>query len=271
MKKLKYPLIVFLILIFLSGNVLAQNDYLSVTGQPKLTHTEFINSGDPYTAELSLKRVGILPRSATLNISTGAVNPIIEVTIDGVEQSFTSQLVSIPLPGDGVTDIDIKISGNAPAVKTDTTTDMVKVVTDVFYDDLNKGPQEELVRSLTVTNPEIDEANRAINEAKRKLLEAENALSDLRSQDMDTSSLDSRLEVARDTIKDAETSKVRGFPIEAKRQADNAIITLSEIITDAGSRSQRVIDIKKYATIAVVVIIALIGISVLRRKREELG
>jgi len=32
-----------------------------------------------------------------------------------------------------------------------------------------------------------------------------------------------------------------------------------------------VIDIKKYATVAVVVIIALIGISVLRRKREELG
>jgi hypothetical protein len=148
---------------------------------------------------------------------------------------------------------------------------MVSVVSYVVYDDLNKGPQEEIIRSLIVTNPDIEEAVRTINDAKRKLLEAETAISDLKAQDRDTSSLESRLEVNRDLIRDAENSKARGFPIESKRQADNAIISLNGVITDAQAMTQRVYDIKTYATVAVVIIIALIGISVLRRKREELG
>jgi hypothetical protein len=59
--------------------------------------------------------------------------------------------------------------------------------------------------------------------------------------------------------------------LNAKRQADNSIISLESIIADAQNMTQREIDIQKYATVVVVIIIALIGISVLRRKREELG
>jgi len=264
-------LLVFILLILLGAAHAVENDYLALSGQPKLTHTERINSGDPYTAEITLTRVGILPREATLNVSTGAVNPVIKVAIDGEEQTFASQSVSIPLPEAGVSEIDIKVSGNAPTVSTDTKVEMVHVATYVVYDELNKGLQEEITRSLVVTNPEIEDAVRAIAEAKRKLLEAETAISDLKAQGLDTTSLESRLEVARDLIRDSENSKARGFPIEAKRQADNAYISLEGIIHDARTRSQRVYDIKTYATIGVVVLIALIAISVLRRKKEELG
>ncbi len=170
-----------------------------------------------------------------------------------------------------MTELRIKISGNAPTVNTDTLGDMVHVYTFVVYDDQNKGVQEEIKRSLIITNPEIEESVRAIGEAKRILLETETAISDLKAQNVDTTSLESRLEIARDLIKDSENSKARGFPIEAKRQADNAILTLNSIKADANSLTQRSLDIKKYATVGVVIIIALIGISVLRRKREELG
>ncbi len=271
MKRTKSAILVIIFLTTIWPTFAVENDYLAVSGQPKLTHTEKINSGDPYTAEIALTRVGIIPRQSTLNISTSAVNPTIKVTIDGEENSFTSQMVSLPLSPEGVTEIDVKISGNAPTVSTDTPADMVSIITDVVYDDLNKGPQEEIKRSLVVTNAEIEDAVRAIQQAKTKLLEAETAISDLKAQNRDTSSLESRLEVVRDLINDADVSRTRGFPIEAKRKSDNALISLDGIITDSRSMTQRVIDIKKYATVAVVVIIALIGISVLRRKREELG
>jgi hypothetical protein len=266
-----FTLVISIAVLFAASSYAVENDYLAVIGQPRLTHSEKIISGDPYTAEVSLNRVGIVPRGATLNVSTAAVNPVIKITIDGSEQTFTSQLVSMPLAESGVTDVEIKISGNAPTVSTDTQVDMVSVITYAVYDDLNKGPQEEIIRSLVVTNPEIEEAVRTVNEAKSKLLEAETAISDLKAQNIDTTSLETRLELERDRIKDAENSKARGFPIEAKRQADNAILSLEGIISDARSRTQRVYDIKSYATVAVVIIIALIGISVLRRKREELG
>jgi hypothetical protein len=270
-KSVTWMLVTITILATLGFSFAVENDYIAVSGQPKLTHTEKINSGDPYTAEVTLTRIGIIPRQATLNISTSAVNPIIKLTIDGEEQTSTTQIVSQELAEEGVSVIEIKISGNAPTVSTDTQSDMVSVVSYVVYDDLNKGPQEEIIRSLIVTNPDIEEAVRTINDAKRKLLEAETAISDLKAQDRDTSSLESRLEVNRDLIRDAENSKARGFPIESKRQADNAIISLNGVITDAQAMTQRVYDIKTYATVAVVIIIALIGISVLRRKREELG
>ena len=270
-KALKAALVVSLFLISFWSSYAVENDYIAVVGQPKLTHTEKINSGDPYTAEVSLTRVGIIPRRATLNISTAAVNPVIKLKIDGVEQTFTSQRVSQELSESGVKDIEIKISGNAPTVSTDTKAVMVLVSTYVVYDDLNKGDQEEIIRSLVVTNPEIEESIRTILEAKNKRLEAETAISDLKAQDTDTTALESRLEVARDLIRDAELSKDRGFPIEAKRQADNAITSLNSILTDARSMTRRVYDLKKYATIAVVIVIAVIGVSVLMRKREELG
>jgi hypothetical protein len=271
MKILLKGLLLAVVILVSIGFSHAQTDYLAVSGQPKLTHTEMINSGDPYTAEIKLIRVGIIPRQATLSISTGAVNPIIKLTVDGAEQTFTSQSVTQELSESGVSEIEIKISGNAPTVSTDTVLEMISVSTYVFYDDMNKGDQEEITRSLTVTNPEIEEAVRAIANAKSTLLEAETSISDLKSQSIDVASLESRLEVARDTIRDAEASKERGFPIESKRQADNAMKSLEGIIADASAKSKTVYDVKKYATIAVVVVIALIGISVLRRKREELG
>jgi hypothetical protein len=270
-KGIKIILMIFVIALSLGPALAVENDYLAISGQPKLTHTEKINSGDPYTAELSLTRVGIIPRQATLNISTSAVNPVITLTIDGSQTTHTSQMVSQQLLEEGITEIEIKISGNAPTVTTDTNADMVDVFTYVVYDDQNQGPQQEILRSLTVTNPDIEEAVRTINEAKRKLLEAETAISDLKAQNKDTINLETRLELERDRIKDAEVSKERGFPIEAKRQADNAIISLNSIITDTRTMTQRAYDVKTAATVAVVVIIALIGISVLRRKREELG
>jgi hypothetical protein len=267
----KSILVIFIVLITLWSAHAVENDYLEVSGQPKLTHTEKINSGDPYSAEVTLSRVGIIPRQANLTISTGAVNPIIKLNINGSDQTFTSQKVSQQLSEEGVGEISIKISGNAPTVSTDLEVEMVSVITDVVYDDLNKGPQEEIIRSLVVTNPDIEDAVRAINEAKSKRLQAESAISNLKAQNKDTTSLETRLQIVRDLISDADVSKDRGYPIEAKRQADNAIISLDSIILDANTMTQRNIDIKKYATVAVVIIIALIGISVLRRKREELG
>ncbi|MFV2041425.1 MAG: hypothetical protein ACC644_05475, partial [Candidatus Hydrothermarchaeales archaeon] len=221
--------------------------------------------------EVTLSRVGIIPRQSNLTVSTAAVNPIITLSIDGETQTFTSKMVSVSLSEAGVTNVEIKISGNAPTVSTDIEAEMVSVVTYVVYDDLNKGPQEEIVRSLIVTNPDIESAVRAINDAKTKRLAAETAISDLKARGVDTTALETRLQVFRDLISTAESSKARGFPIEAKNQADNAIISLDAIILDADSKAQREIDTKKYATVAVVIIIALMGISVLRRKREELG
>jgi len=267
----KNALIIFIVLISFMSVSAVENDYLAVTGQPKLTHTEKINSGDPYSAEVTLSRVGIIPRQTNLTVSTAAVNPIITISIDGEEQSFATQTVTQQLSESGVTSVEIKISGNAPTVSTDFEAEMVSVVTNVVYDDLNKGPQEEIVRSLVVTNPDIESAVRAINEAKTKRLAAETAVSDLKASGVETTALESRLQVVRDMVSDSESSKARGFPIEAKRQADNAIISLDSIISDANSMAQREIDTKKIATVAVVIIIALMGISVLRRKREELG
>jgi hypothetical protein len=267
----KSILAILIVLITLWSAHAVENDYLAVSGQPKLTHTEKINSGDPYSAEVSLIRVGIIPREANITVSTGAVNPVVKIIIDGEESTFTSQIVTQPLSPDGVSEIEIKISGNAPIVSTDTPSEMVSVITDVLYDDINKGPQEEIIRSLVVTNPDIEDAVRGITEAKSKLAQAESAISSLKAQNRDTTSLETRLQVVRDMISDADVSKDRGYPIEAKRQADNAIISLDSIILDANTLTQRDIDIKKYATVAVVIIIALIGISVLRRKREELG
>jgi hypothetical protein len=271
-KTWKNALVIFIVLIsFLTAHAV-ENDYLAVTGQPKLTHTEKINSGDPYSAEVTLNRVGIIPRQSNLTVTTAAVNPIIKLKIDEEdEQTFTSQMVSVTLSEAGVTSIEIKISGNAPTVSTDIEAIMVSVVTDVVYDDLNKGPQEEIVRSLVVTNPDIESAVRAINDAKTRRLAAETAVSDLKASGVDATALETRLQVVRDLISDSESSKARGFPIEAKRQADNAILSLDSIISDADSMAQREIDTKKIATVAVVIIIALMGISVLRRKREELG
>ncbi|HDH28006.1 MAG TPA: hypothetical protein ENH13_02620 [Euryarchaeota archaeon] len=267
----KNALVIFIILISFLAVHAVENDYLAVTGQPKLTHTEKINSGDPYSAEVSLSRVGIIPRQSNLTVSTAAVNPIITLSIDGETQTFASQTVTQPLPESGVTNVEIKISGNAPTVSTDIEAVMLSVVTDVVYDDLNKGSQTEIVRSLVVTNSDIESAVRAINDAKTRRLAAETAVSDLKARGIDTTALETRLQVVRDMISDSESSKARGFPIEAKRQADNAIISLESIISDADSMAKREIDTKKIATVAVVIIIALMGISVLRRKREELG
>ena len=271
MNKTTLITIILTLLLFTAGVSYAAEDYLAVSGQPKLTHTEKINSGDPYSVEVSLLKTGIIPRQANLTVTTGAVNPIIKIVIDGEEVVSSSQEVTVVLSEEGVTDIEVKISGNAPTVSTDTKVDMVQIVTSVVYDDANKGPQEEILRSLTVTNPDIEMAVRAISDVKDKLLEAETAISDLKAQNRDTTSLEARLGITRDLIRDAEISKGRGFPIEAKRQADNALTSLNGIISDANSLTNRVIDIKKYATIAAVIIIALAGISVLRRKREELG
>jgi hypothetical protein len=270
-KKTKIAVSIIILLTSIIAVQAVENDYLALSEEPRLTHTEKINSGDPYTAEISLQRVGIIPRQANLSISTSAVNPIIKLTIDGEEQTFSSQMVTQELSEEGVSTIEVTISGNAATVSTDTVADMVLIITEVVYDDINKGPQEEIRRSITVTNPEIEDAVRAINNAKSKLLQAETSLSDLKAEDRDITDLETRLEIARDMIEDAENSKTLGFPLNAKRQADNSIISLESIIADAQNMTQREIDIQKYATVVVVIIIALIGISVLRRKREELG
>jgi hypothetical protein len=105
-KSVTWMLVTITILATLGFSFAVENDYIAVSGQPKLTHTEKINSGDPYTAEVTLTRIGIIPRQATLNISTSAVNPIIKLTIDGEEQTSTTQIVSQELAEEGVSVID---------------------------------------------------------------------------------------------------------------------------------------------------------------------
>ncbi len=272
MRMLKKEVFILLILILNIGHALAQNDYLALSGQPRLTHTEKITSGDPYTAELSLVRAGIVPRKATLKISTSVVNPVIKLTIDGSNQTFSaSPGVDIDLIETGVNQIDIVLSGNAPTVSTDTAMDFVYVRTYVEYDDMNKGTQDEIKRSIVVTNPDIEDSRRAIENAKDALEEAEDAISLLKSQGIDALSLETRLELERDRIIDAEVSKERGYPIEARKKAENAQTSLEGIIADATAMSERKVDIKKYGSIALAVIIIWLGLTLIRKKREELG
>jgi hypothetical protein len=248
-------------------------DYLAVEEQ-KVSPVGVVRIGDPVAVDVVLKKLGPEPQEARLNITIGLDNPTTTVIFDGGEaNTYYGNEIEIPLPK-GLKSVSIKLVGNAPSVSKLTRIEVVKVSTYVYYDEDNKGYQDEASLYLDVTNELISAALSEISRAEVKLSEAEQLVSELEAKRVDVESLKNRLETAKDTLNTAKKLHDRGNVDLAKQNAESSLALLEDIIKEAKEKAQaaeKKSSLKKYLlVIAGIVVIALVVLFI-RQKREELG
>ncbi len=266
------------VLILISGLGVAQvgtPDYLEVT-EYRVSPSISARIGDPVAAYMVLEKVGPIPVEAKLNISTDVVGLRGEVKINNKTEGFYSNNVELSLPPqpDGVRRIEIRLSGYAPKVEKLTDIKVLEVKTYVFYDNENKGYQEEKVIFLSVTNFVISGAVEAINSAKGKLETAEKAVGDLKAAGIRTSSLEDKLKNAKDLLSTAEALYKKGDVQLAKSNAESAMKILDEIVSEAGdlkAGKETKSNLARYGLIGVGIIVIAGLLFLLMRRREELG
>lgn len=275
MKKKLVLIIVFLWILASAAAASCAEEYLAVPEDgSKITPAQEVHSGDPVAANITLYKVGIIPRNAVLYITLNLANPELKLKVDNKVETFTKQpQIVYELPRDGVNTINIRVSGDAPQVTKKVYRDIVEVKTFVYYDAEHQENQTEEVLSLYVTNPVAEEAYDAIISSKERLEDADFILSSLEALGTDTVQLRVKYNRIKEQIDIAESSNDAGRAVEAKRQADLALASLEDLISEAKSTEvgvQQASSMKKYMGIALVMIVLFL-IIFLRGYREELG
>ncbi len=248
-------------------------DYLTVEEQ-KVSPAGVARIGDPVAVDVVLKKLGPEPQEARLNISIGLDNPTTTITFDGGEaKTYYSNEIEIPLPK-GLKSVSIKLVGNAPSVSKLTRIEVVKVSTYVYYDEDNKGYQDEASIYLDVTNELISAALSEISRAEVKLSEAEKLVSELEAKGIDVESLRNRLETAKDTLNTAKKLHDRGNVDLAKQNAESSLVLLDDIIKEAKEKAQaaeKKSSLKKYLLIIAGIVVIVLVVLFIRQRKEELG
>ncbi|WP_456475475.1 hypothetical protein [Candidatus Pyrohabitans sp.] len=252
-------------------------DYLAVE-DAKVSPSGVARIGDPVAVDVVLKKLGPEPQEARLNLSIGLDNPTVTLKLNGEVKTYYGNNIELALPK-GLKTVSIKIVGNAPAVSKLTRIQVLKVSTYVFYDEENKGYQEEVLPGklpayLDVTTELITATLSEISRAEVKLSEAEELVSKLEARGVDVASLKKRLETAKDSLETAKKLHERGNVDLAKQNAEGSITLLDDIIREANEKSkslEKKSSLKKYLlVIAGIVVIALV-VFFIKQKREELG
>jgi hypothetical protein len=229
--------------------------------------------GQPVVANMVLKRVGVVPEEAKLNITVELEAPRVEVRIDNNTEVFGIKEFEVDLPPDGVSEIEIRASGYAPPVEKQTEIRALAVKTYVLYKGEEGQYQDDGALTLIVSTKEIKETLLVLEDAKDLLAEADSLISDLKAKGVNTAELEAELADARDQISRSEAEHEQGDIENAKFLAEQAKKDLNRIITKAKEMGAgpTPVDIKRYLTIAAAVIIVIIVAFFLRGRREELG
>lgn len=248
-------------------------DYLTAT-YSEITPTDKAKPGQPVGARLVLKGTTPVPDEARLNISTGATRPRIEVVINGQLEGYGASELEIPLPSEGVKEIEIYLYGVAPGVSKETAVPLLDVKTYVKYKGEPGVYQDEIRLDLIVTNVLISEAVEARDRAKTKLSMLEAKLSSLKALGVDVTALEAKLENARNIIKTADALYEKGEVELSRDAAESAIKILDEASLEAEKievTKETKQDIKKYGLLALGIIVVGAILLLIRRRREELG
>ncbi|NOZ59545.1 MAG: hypothetical protein GXO66_08250 [Euryarchaeota archaeon] len=248
-------------------------DYLTVEEQ-KVSPAGVARIGDPVAVEVVLKKLGPEPQEARLNLSIGVDDPTTTIVFDGGEaKTYYGREIEVTLPK-GLKQVSIKMVGSAPPVSRLTRIEVVRVSTYVYYDEENRGYQEEATLYLDVTNELISAALSEIARAEAKLSEAEQLVAQLEEKGVEVESLKKRLETAKSSLATAKELHDRGNVDLAKQNAENSIALLEDIIKEAREKAQALekkSSLKKYLiAIAGIIVIALV-VFFIRQRKEELG
>jgi len=271
--------IVILVLLLSTGMAMGlPKDYLVVEEDyPKVSPSGVARIGDPIAIDLTLKKQGVEPEEARLNLSLEIDNPSVEVKYDSEVKRFSGEKnIEFKLP-QGIQKVSITLRGNAPDVPRLTQIQALETRMYVYYDDQNEGyykiPQGAV--SMEVTNTMISQALNEINRAESKLETAESLIQELEKMGVDTTSLRLRLQTAKDSLNIARKEHERGSVDLAKSNAETATGLLNDVIEEAQKKKEETEQsstYKKYLLIgAGIIILIAIVVLVLRRSKEELG
>jgi hypothetical protein len=228
--------------------------------------------GQPIAAVMVLERIGTVPEEAWLNITAEVESPRIEARIDEDYKVYGLKKVRIPLPED-VKSIELRITGYAPRVDKLTEIKVLDVKTYVRYKGAEPVYQEDGTLTLDVSTKEIIEAVIAMDEAMERLRDAEKAINELKAKGVNTVELEADIVSAKEKIERAKTEHDKGDIENAKYLAGLAKSDLDEIISRAEEMGAgpAPVDIKRYLTIGIAVLVVILVAIFIRRRREELG
>ncbi len=256
-----------------AGTAFATADYLKATSS-EVSPSTTARSGQPIVANMKLKGFTPYPEEAELNISVEVDRPRIEVIIDGQYEGYGIPKVNIPLPSEGVKDIEIRVSGFAPPVTKLTTIKVLDVKTYVLYKGENGTYQDDGTLTLTVSDKEIIQTVAAIGEAWDRYNSVRLEIASLSERGINTVELEAELDDIKAQINLADDAHDNKEDIEtAKLNADlalNSLDRLDDEVKQMGGGPAPT-EVKEYLIIAGVVIVALLLLIFLRGRREELG
>jgi hypothetical protein len=272
-RKLCALVLFFSLLIGSSVGYGAVSDYLG-TSKSEVSPTTSARIDQPVTAVMVLENIGVVPEEARLNISTELTSPEFIIDIDNETTRRGLSEFPLDLPSDGVKEITIRVSGYAPEVDRLTVIDVLNVNTYVKYKSEDGIYQDDGRLTLEISNVEIQETKREIYTAESKLTEAEGIVDSLKSQGVNTVSLESQIQTAKGLIDNANELHDRGQADLSKSTATSASAILDQVISDAGSLGKKETtegNVKKYVTIAGAVILVILVVLFMKSRREELG
>ncbi|WP_457554669.1 hypothetical protein [Candidatus Pyrohabitans sp.] len=248
-------------------------DYLSVEEQ-KVSPAGVARIGDPVAVDVVLKKLGPEPQEARLNLTVGVDDPTVTIVFDGGEaKTYYGKEIEVSLPK-GLKQVSIRMVGSAPSVSKLTRIQVIKVATYVYYDEENKGYQEETTLYLDVTNELISAALSEIARAEAKLSEAEQLIARLEAGGAEVESLKKRLDTAKSSLATAKELHDRGNVDLAKQNAENALTLLDDIIKEAGEKAEALekrSSIKKYLLVLAGIIVIALVVFFVKQRKEELG
>jgi hypothetical protein len=222
---------------------------------------------------MTLVKVGIRPDSATLNIITELSEPRIEVTIDNVTETYVLKNNDIPLSSEGVDEIKIRISGDAPEVEKQKQIKVLEVTTHVEYPGEDPEDQNDGAITITVSDTELKEAKTTLDDAWDKYAVAKRKVDGLKDTGVNTAELEAKLQQAREQLDAADEEEADGNIDTSKLLAEGATTILDDVIIDAEKSGVGPVpmDVRRYLVIAGAVIAVLIVALLIKGKREELG
>lgn len=252
-------------------------NYLVVEkGYPKVSPVGVVKIGNPIAIDLVLEKQGVVPQEARLNLTLDIANPIVYITYDSKTEIFRKRQIELNIPNSTKL-VKISLRGNAPKVSSLTEIDVLSTKMYVYYDPENNGYiniSNGTVR-LNVTDVLISQTLSEISIAESKLSKAENLVKGLESRGVNTTSLNSRLKVAAESINIAKEEQASGAVDMASSNAMQATVLLNGIISQAQKQNVSVVKTstyKKDILIGVgIVIVLVIVVLLLRAKRDELG
>jgi hypothetical protein len=232
-----------------------------------------VKIGESISAKMTLKRVGIVPDSATLKIVTELDDSRIEVTIDNVTENYVLKSNEITLASGGVEEIKIRILGDAPEVEKQKDIKVLEVTTHVEYPGEDPEDQEDGTFTTTVSDKEIKEAVTTIDDAWDKYDIAEAKIDTLGSTGVNTAELEAQLVTAKELLDTADELHDKEEIDLAKSTAESASKILDGVILDAEKSGVGPVplDLRRYLVIGGAVIVVLILALIIKGKREELG